>query len=73
MKYIVLLQANWYFSQNAGEECESIVIGVFTNKDEYESYLKKNGITQAMFDHRTDMGMEVAYDEDKSWYFVAEV
>jgi len=65
---IILLQANWFFSQNPGSDCESNVVAVFNNKTEYDTYLVNNHITPDQFDHHLNLGEEVKSCDDLCWY-----
>ena len=69
---LVLSNASWYFSMNAGSDCESEILGVFSNKDTLDKYLKQNNITEEMFDYNKYYGVDDD-DDDKSWYFIKEV
>ncbi len=66
---IILLQADWYFSMNAGEDCESQVIGVFDTEDEYHKYLTDNHITDRQFNRDYLMGEEPYDNQWLSWYY----
>ena len=67
---IILLQASWHFSMNAGEDCESHVMGVFKTEKEYKAYLKRHKIHVGMFDHELDLGRKLErHIDDKTWYY----
>jgi len=70
---IVLLIADWYFSMNAGEDCESHVVAVFNTEDEYEKYLIDNHITEREFNSDYLMGEEPRDNQWTSWYFRQDV
>jgi len=67
--YIILLENYWYYSQNAGEECESQVIAVFASEEDYATYLEDNNITDAYFDCGMYLGEYVDdLTDDRCWY-----
>ena len=69
----VLLEACWYFSQNRGEDCESTVIAIFNNEEEYNKYLEDNDITDKHFNCDLDMGEIPRDSQSTSWLFTQEV
>jgi len=68
--YIILLENYWYYSQNAGEECESQVIAIFTSEEDYDIYLSDNNITDAYFNCGMYLGESVndPIEDDRCWY-----
>jgi len=71
---IILLQANWYCSQNPGDECESDVIAVFNTEKEYEAYVAKYYSNPLWFNYNTYNDQKDSdLCGDKSWLYTRRI
>ena len=68
---IILLEANWFFSMNAGRDCESTVVEVFNNEREYNEYFAEH-LTNAMFNKNLDLGEKPKDNQYTTWLYTQE-